>query len=97
VARVALVELGVEGLEMVEVVVEGLEVVDVVVEGFAAVVDVVAAALGAVAYAAWIGDEEKLRCVPHATGTPLDDEAERRAEKPLRNGVAAILCVMAGV
>lgn len=73
----------------------GFDAVDVEVAGFAAVevlVVVAAAALGAVAYAAQMRDEEKLRfCVRLAIDDALDDEAEKRAERPLRAGVAAII------
>jgi hypothetical protein len=73
---------------------DGLDAVEEAVEGFAAVDDVVVAGLGAVAYAVRIVDEEKVRDVTReAMGAALGDEAERRAEKPLQAGVAAILCV----
>lgn len=79
-------------------VVAGFGAVDVVVVGFAAVevpvvlVVLVAAGLGAVACAAKMWDEEKLRCcIRLAIGVVLDDEAESRADTPLRAGVAAIV------
>jgi hypothetical protein len=85
------VDVEVAGLEMVF---DGLDAVEEAVEGFAAVDDVVVAGLGAVAYAVRIVDEEKVRDVSReAMGAALGDEAERRAEKPLQAGVAAILCV----
>ena len=73
-----------------------LAAVDVVVAGLAAVevlvvpVVLVAAGLGSVAYAAKMRDEVKPRCCIRLA-IVLDDEAESRAETPLRAGVAAIV------
>ena len=74
-----------------------------VVVGLAAVevpvvlVVLVAAGLGAVAYAAKMRDEEKLRCcIRLAIDGVLDDEAEIRAETPLRAGAAAIVTCKGG-
>ena len=59
---------------------------------------VVAAALGAVAYAAQTLEEEKLRwAIRYENGTTLDVEAEKRAETPLWACVAAILNYKEGV
>ena len=66
--------------------------VEVLVDAGFAAVEVAAAAFGAVAYAARRVEAEKLRCgVRYAIGAALDDEAARRAEKPLRAGTAAIM------
>jgi Flp pilus assembly protein TadB len=76
------------------VVVAGLAAVEVLV----VLVVLVAAGLGAVAYAAKMRDEEKLRCcIRLAIDGTLDDEAEIRAETPLRAGVAAMVDVQGWV
>jgi len=83
------------------VVVAGFAALDVVVvvpedAGFAAELEVlvVAAALGVVAYAAQMRDEEKLRCcIRCGSCITLSEEAVRRADMPLRAGIAAIMRV----
>jgi hypothetical protein len=58
--------------------------VDVVVAGFAGVV-VAGAALDVVVHAARMEEDAKLReDIRYAEGADLDDDAESRAEKPLR-------------
>jgi hypothetical protein len=76
-------------------VVAGRGAVEVLVVGFAVAeleVVVVAAALGSVAYAAQMRDEEKLWCcIRYAMGAARDVEAKIKAETPLRACIAAIL------
>jgi hypothetical protein len=77
------------------VVVAGFDTVEelAVPVGFAVVLVVLAAAArDAVAYAAQMRDDEKLRCESwYANGAALDEEADRRAETLLQAGIAAIL------
>ena len=80
-----MVVLGRAALDVV--VVGALVAVVLVVAVLAGVAVVDAAALGAVAYAAQMREDEKLR----NWGAARDVEAVQRAEKPLRAGVAAIL------
>lgn len=85
----------------VVVVVAGFAALDVVVvapedAGFAAELEVlvVAAALGVVAYAAQMRDEEKLQCcIRCGSCAALGEEAVRRADMPLRARIAAIMRV----